>query len=123
KLQRRPSPKSRYGPFVASLRDLKIGDYVVHVDHGIGQFVALRSVGGDGDGAGTLPSTLKEAVAAPAESGVEVMEISYTNGKRLLLPLSRLDQVQKYSGIEGVAPRLDQLGGTSWNRTKSKVKS
>jgi transcription-repair coupling factor (superfamily II helicase) len=123
KLQRRPAAKSRYGPFVASLRDLKIGDYVVHADHGIGQFVALRSVGGDGDGAGNLPATLKEAVAAPAESGVEVMEISYASGKRLLLPLSRLDQVQKYSGIEGVAPRLDQLGGTSWNRTKSKVKS
>jgi transcription-repair coupling factor (superfamily II helicase) len=38
------------------------------------------------------------------------------------MPLSRLDLVQKYSGIEGVAPRLDQLGGTSWNRTKSRVK-
>src|SRR5205807_3572217 len=48
---------------------------------------------------------------------------TYAAGKRLLLPLSRLDMVQKYSGIEGVAPRLDQLGGTSWNRTKSKVKS
>ncbi len=126
KLQRR-SPRSRFGPFVASLRDLKIGDYVVHADHGIGQFVALRSVGGDGDGSGSLPATLREAAGAaappPAEAGVEVMEISYASGKRLLLPLSRLDQVQKYSGIEGVAPRLDQLGGTSWNRTKSRVKS
>ncbi len=51
------------------------------------------------------------------------MEISYAGGKRLLLPLSRIDQVQKYSGIEGIAPRLDQLGGTSWNRTKSRVKN
>ncbi|HEY8020360.1 MAG TPA: transcription-repair coupling factor [Thermoanaerobaculia bacterium] len=124
KLQRR-APRSRYGPFVASLRDLKIGDYVVHADHGIGQFVALRSVGSDGDGAATVPATLRDLAAGPpaAEAGVEVMEISYAGGKRLLLPLSRLDQVQKYSGIEGVAPRLDQLGGTSWNRTKSKVKS
>ena len=46
------------------------------------------------------------------------MEIAYASGKRLLLPLSRIDQVQKFSGIEGVAPRLDQLGGTSWNRTR-----
>ncbi len=126
KLQRR-TPRARYGPFVASLRDLKIGDYVVHADHGIGQFVALRSVGGDGDGSAALPATLRDATAAggaaAATAGVEVMEISYASGKRLLLPLSRLDQVQKYSGIEGVAPRLDQLGGTSWNRTKSRVKN
>jgi transcription-repair coupling factor (superfamily II helicase) len=128
KLQRRPS-RTRYGPFLASLRDLKLGDYVVHADHGIGQFVALRSVGGDGDGAGALPPVLRDMApagaggAAGAASETEVMEISYAGGKRLLLPLSRLDLVQKYSGIEGVAPRLDQLGGTSWNRTKSRVKS
>jgi transcription-repair coupling factor (superfamily II helicase) len=121
KLQRRPG-KARYGPFLSGLRDLKVGDYVVHVDHGIGQFVALRSVGGDGDGAGGLPPALRDLAAAGAASETEVMEISYAAGKRLLLPLSRIDQVQKYSGIEGVAPRLDQLGGTSWNRTKARVK-
>jgi transcription-repair coupling factor (superfamily II helicase) len=121
KLQRRPA-KARFGPFLSSLRDLKVGDYVVHVDHGIGQFVALRSVGGDGGVGSGLPPALREmAGEAPLET--EVMEISYASGKRLLMPLSRLDQVQKYSGIEGVAPRLDQLGGTSWNRTKSRVKS
>jgi transcription-repair coupling factor (superfamily II helicase) len=124
KLQRRPS-RARFGPFLASLRDLKLGDYVVHSDHGIGQFVALRSVGGDGDGAGALPPVLRELApgGGGAASETEVMEISYAGGKRLLLPLSRLDLVQKYSGIEGVAPRLDQLGGTSWNRTKSRVRS
>jgi transcription-repair coupling factor (superfamily II helicase) len=120
KLQRRVQ-RARYGPFVSSLRDLKIGDYVVHSDHGIGQFVALRSVGADGDGAAALPPSLKD-LAAPV-AATEVMEISYATGKRLLLPLSRLDLIQKYSGIEGVAPRLDQLGGTSWNKTKARVKS
>ncbi|HEV3459422.1 MAG TPA: transcription-repair coupling factor [Thermoanaerobaculia bacterium] len=147
KLQRRPS-RTRYGPFLASLRDLKVGDYVVHGDHGIGQFVALRSVGRDGDGNTNLPPVLRDlahggpgapgdvgrqgrqggqggagaAAAGGAAAETEVMEIAYAAGKRLLLPLSRLDLVQKYSGIEGVAPRLDQLGGTSWNRTKNKVK-
>jgi transcription-repair coupling factor (superfamily II helicase) len=120
KPQRRPS-RSRYGPFLSSLRDLKVGDFVVHVDHGIGQFVALRSIGGDGDGTGALPPSLRE-MAGPGAAETEVMEISYAGGKRLLLPLSRIDQVQKFSGIEGVAPRLDQLGGTSWNRTKARVK-
>jgi transcription-repair coupling factor (superfamily II helicase) len=121
RLQRKPS-RARYGPFVSGLRDLRVGDYVVHADHGIGQFVALRSVAGDGDGISHLPPALRDA-AAPAVSDTEVMEIAYASGKRLLLPLSRLDQVQKYSGIEGIAPRLDQLGGTSWNKTKARVKS
>jgi transcription-repair coupling factor (superfamily II helicase) len=123
KLQRRMKG-ARFGPFVASLRDLKIGDYVVHSDHGIGQFVALRSVGGDGDGtsgAAGVPPALRDF--ATAATATEVMEIAYASGKRLLLPLSRLDLIQKYSGIEGVAPRLDQLGGTSWNKTKARVKS
>ncbi|HEY7215319.1 MAG TPA: transcription-repair coupling factor, partial [Thermoanaerobaculia bacterium] len=121
KLQRRPG-RARFGPFLSGLRDLKVGDYVVHVDHGIGQFVALRSVGGDGDGAAALPPAVRDLASAGAAAETEVMEISYAAGKRLLLPLSRIDQVQKYSGIEGVAPRLDQLGGTSWNRTKARVK-
>jgi transcription-repair coupling factor (superfamily II helicase) len=121
KLQRRPG-RSRFGPFLSSLRDLKVGDFVVHVDHGIGQFVALRSVGGNGDGAGGLPPALRDFAGMSAAAETEVMEIAYAGGKRLLLPLSRIDQVQKYSGIEGVAPRLDQLGGTSWNRTKARVK-
>jgi transcription-repair coupling factor (superfamily II helicase) len=100
-----------------------VGDFVVHQDHGIGQFVALRSVGGDGDAQAHLPPALREAAGPAAAGDTEVMEIAYAGGKRLLLPLSRLDQVQKYSGIEGLAPRLDQLGGTSWNRTKARVKS
>ncbi len=121
-LRRKEGRRPRYGPFVSGLRDLRVGDYVVHTDHGIGQFVALRSVESDGrDGAAAVPATV--AASAPSGDGsVEVMEITYASGQRLLMPLSRLDQVQKYSGIEGVAPRLDKLGGTSWNRTKSRVR-
>ncbi len=121
KLQRRPK-KSRFGPFLSGLRDLKVGDYVVHSDHGIGRFVALRSVRGGAEDQAHLPPALRD-FATPGAIESEVMEIEYTGGRRLLLPLSRLDQVQKYSGIEGVAPRLDQLGGTSWNKAKAKVKS
>ena len=110
----------RYGPFVSSLRDLKVGDYIVHSDHGIGQYVALRRLGGD-EGGGDLPPVL---AGMKGGDGVEteVMEIAYASGKSLLLPLSRLDLIQKFSGIEGVSPRLDTLGGTSWNKTKSRVK-
>jgi transcription-repair coupling factor (superfamily II helicase) len=115
---RRP-PRDRLGPFFSGLRDLKVGDFVVHTDHGIGQVIGLRALAGtappvdgwdppDGDAAG---------------SAVEVMEIAYSEGKTLLLPLARLDQIQRYSGIEGVEPRLDRLGGSSWRRTKSRVRS
>jgi transcription-repair coupling factor (superfamily II helicase) len=114
------SSKARFGPFVNSLRDLKVGDYVVHADHGIGQFVGLRAVEGEGGIEPNLPPVLAEGRSAAAS--VEVMQINYASGKTLLLPLSRLDQVQKYGGIEGVAPRLDTLGGTSWARTKKRVK-
>jgi len=125
--RRKPSGRTRYGPFISGLRDLKVGDFVVHSDHGIGQFVALRSVGADGLGGapGSSAAPLPAAVGASStadQAPVEVMEIAYSNGQRLLLPLSRLDQLQKYSGMEGVSPRLDKLGGTSWNRTKARVK-
>ena len=92
--------------------------------------MALRAVGGPargpggvGDaGAAPLPAPLRK-LAGPATADNEVMEILYAGGKRLLVPLARLDLIQKYSGIEGIAPRLDQLGGSSWNKTKSKVRT
>ncbi len=116
-----PKPsKTHFGPFVSSLRDLKVGDFVVHTDHGIAQFVGLRTVGGSSDARRNLPPELQ--LMFPAETPTEIMELAYAGGKRLLVPLSRLDLIQKYSGIESVAPKLDQLGGTSWNKTKSRIK-
>jgi transcription-repair coupling factor (superfamily II helicase) len=111
----------RFGPFVSGLRDLKVGDYVVHVDHGIGQFLGLRTVTPEHPAGVPVPVTLRDEAPVTA-GGVEVMELSYATGKTLLLPLHRIDQIQKYGGIEGVAPRLDQLGGASWNKTKDRVR-
>jgi transcription-repair coupling factor (superfamily II helicase) len=119
---RPPSGGGRRNPFLSTLRDLKVGDYVVHAEHGIGQFVALRSVAATATPDPNLPAPLR-AEAAVAGGATEVMEISYAGGRRLLLPLTRLDQVQKYGGIEGVSPRLDQLGGSSWSKAKAKVKA
>ena len=119
---RRPRARRRFGPFVSDLRDLRLGDFIVHADHGIGQFVALRSVGGDGGFEGDLPPSLDALRVDGGPTDVEVMEVAYSDGRRLLLPLSRIDQIQRYSGIESVSPRLDRLGGSSWVRTKEKVK-
>ena len=111
RLAPRPQAGRAASRILSSLRDLRLGDFVVHADHGIGQFIRLRAVGGDG------------RETPPATAGdLEVMEIEYSGARRLLVPLSRLDLVHRYGGIEGVAPRLDRLGGTSWSRKKERVR-
>ncbi len=92
--------------FLSDFRDLKIGDYVVHVDHGIGQFQGLQQI------------------AVNAETKREFMLLTYADGAKLFVPVERLDLVQKYSSSEGLAqPSLDKLGGVSWQKTKTRVKA
>ena len=88
--------------FLSDLRDLKVGDLVVHVDHGIGMFVALKQIGVTGDAA------------------QEFLELRYAGDDKLFVPVERLDLVQKYTGAS--RPPLDRLGGASWERAKSRVK-
>lgn len=119
-----PRPRqagSKAGAFVSGLRDLKVGDFVVHSDHGIGQFVAMRSVGEESTEA-HLPDSLSGMGRPAIQVTQELMEIAYADGQVLLLPLQRLDLLQRYGGVEGVEPRLDRLGGTSWNRAKERVR-
>ena len=87
--------------FLSDLRDLKVDDLVVHVDHGIGRFVGLKQIG-------------------VGDSLQEFMELRYAGDDKLFVPVERLDLVQKYSGT--AKPPLDKLGGTSWERTKTRVK-
>jgi len=117
-----PRRRARHAAFLGGLRDLRVGDYVVHADHGIGRFLGLRSVAEESSpsAAGAVPPTV--AAAAGPRADVEVMELGYAEGRTLLLPLARLDAIQRYSGIEGAAPKLDRLGGTSWVRTKERVR-
>jgi transcription-repair coupling factor (superfamily II helicase) len=95
--------------FLSDLRDLKIGDLVVHVDHGIGAFVGLKQIG---VGASSGPR--------PATDVQEFLELRYADDDKLFVPVERLDLVQKYTGA--TKPPLDRLGGTSWERAKTKVK-
>jgi transcription-repair coupling factor (superfamily II helicase) len=118
---RRRRVGARAGAFVSGLRDLKVGDFVVHADHGIGQFVAMRSVRGNSTQA-LLPESLSGMGQSAVQGDQELMEIAYRDGQVLLLPLQRLDLLQRYGGVEGVEPRLDRLGGTSWIRAKERVK-
>jgi transcription-repair coupling factor (superfamily II helicase) len=87
--------------FLSDLRDLKVGDHVVHVDHGIGVFVGLKKIG-------------------VSDNEQEFIELHYAGDDKLFVPVERLDLVQKYTGA--TKPPVDRLGGTSWERAKTKVK-
>jgi transcription-repair coupling factor (superfamily II helicase) len=89
--------------FQTDLRDLKAGDYIVHLDHGIGRFLGLRRI-------------------PFGDTEREVMELEYSAAGKLLLPMENLNLIQKYSGGGDSAPKLDRLGGTTWARTKASVK-
>jgi transcription-repair coupling factor (superfamily II helicase) len=89
--------------FLSDLRDLKVGDLIVHVDHGIGQFVGLKQIS-----------------VAGGDVVQEFLELRYFGDAKLFVPVERLDLIQKYTG--GTKPPLDRLGGTSWERAKTRVK-
>ena len=89
--------------FLSDFRDLKPGDYVVHIEHGIGQFQGLSNL--------QLQDGAREFVL-----------LTYTDDAKLYVPVERLDLIQKYTSVGGAKPALDRLGGTSWARTKARIK-
>ena len=95
--------RSRRLAFVSDFSDLRIGDLMVHVDHGIGRFMGIKSL------------ELQDATE-------EFMLLEYQDAAKLYISLARLDLVQKYSGAGGPRPPLDKLGGITWQRTKAKAK-
>ena len=80
-----------------------MGDYVVHVEHGIGQYQGLKEIN-QGNG------------------NAEFMLLEYAEGARLYVPLTRLDLVQKYRSSEGAKPVLNHLGTAAWAKTKARVR-
>ena len=101
----RPEPKrSKTAAFVSDFRDLAIGDYVVHVEHGIGQYQGLKEIVQDG-------------------LAVEFMILEFAEQARLYVPLTRLDLIQKYRSTDtGPAPALNKLGSQQWTKTKARVR-
>src|ERR1700691_3983024 len=96
--------KSKVSAFLSDFRDLQVGDYVVHVEHGIGQYQGLKEIN-QGDGA------------------AEFMLLEYADVARLYVPLTRLDLVQKYRSSEGAKPVLNHLGTQAWTKTKTRVRN
>jgi transcription-repair coupling factor (superfamily II helicase) len=99
----RPSRKVRTSGFFSDFAELKPGSFVVHVDHGIGQFEGLRQIVSDGHRG-------------------EFMLLRYAEDARLYVPLERMDLVQSYRAVEGAYPPLDRLGGTAWGSRKARVR-
>lgn len=104
----RPRRRARARAFkegvrLASLRELRPGDYVVHVLHGIGRYEGIRTLEVDGQHA-------------------DYLAIAYAGEDRLYVPTSQMDKVQRYVGAEGQTPRVSRLGGADWTRTRQKVK-
>ena len=102
RVRERKSRRDNARPFVEDLRSLSVGDYVVHVDHGIGKYMGLvhRNVGG---------------------LTVDLLVVEYASGDKLYLPVYRLNQIQKFAGAEGGEPKIDRLGGATFSKTKSRV--
>jgi transcription-repair coupling factor (superfamily II helicase) len=103
RVRRRGVSEVRKKQLLASLAELKPGDYMVHIDHGIGlyrglQHISVGSVGGD------------------------FLLLEYAGSDKLFLPVDRLGLVQRYVGPEGSTPALDKLGGVSWEKSKGKAR-
>ena len=89
--------------FESAFRDLSPDDFVIHDEHGVGKFIGVKKL------------DLSEAAR-------EFMEIEYRDNDRLYLPLDQLHLVQKFRAGEGIAPKIDKLGGSAWPQIKSRVK-
>ncbi len=99
----RRSRRSERNLFLSDFRDLKPGDYVVHIDHGIGRFEGLKSI--------NLQEGTKEFVL-----------LGYQDDARLYVPVERLDLIQKYSNVGGARPDAGPPGRHELGKTKTRIR-
>ncbi len=101
---RAPSSKTALATFSADLIDLKPGDYVVHAEHGVAEYLGLREI-------------------VQGEARGDYMLLEYAAGAKLYVPLTRIDLVQRFRGAGEAKPALDRMGGATWTRTKTRIKA
>ena len=87
---------------IKSYQDLKVGDFIVHVHHGVGKYMGVETL---------------------EVGGVhkDYIKLQYKGTDQLFVPVDQMDQVQKYVASEDKSPKLNKLGGTEWKKTKAKV--
>ena len=98
----RPIMKSKVSKLLASLDEIAPGDCVVHREHGIGRFTGTVRQGTE-------------------EDELELMQIEYEDG-RLYIPVQNIQMISKYRAEEGIAPKIDKLGGKTWQRKKERAR-
>lgn len=91
------------GVRISSFTELRPGDYVVHINHGIGRYVGLETL-----------------VVSGAQK--DYLNIKYAGEDRLYVPTDQTDLLQRYIGAESEEPKLNKLGGTEWAKVKNRVK-
>ena len=103
----RPQPRTRQRPVAETpesvYADLQVGDYIVHIDHGVGRFGGLVQRELDGHTR-------------------EFLAVEYEGGGQLYVPVHQADRLTRYVGAEGAVPALDRLGGQEWHEKKGRVK-
>ncbi len=101
--KRRGLSEVRQKQILSSLAELKPGDFMVHLDFGVGTYRGLQHL-----------------VLGELEGDFLLLE--YAGADKLYLPVDRINLVQRYVGAEGVEPKVDRLGGTSWEKAKAKAR-
>jgi transcription-repair coupling factor (superfamily II helicase) len=96
--------KGKEGLQIADYQELAVGEYVVHEQHGIGQYLGIRTleVGG---------------------AYRDYLYVQYAGNDKLYIPVEQIDAIRKYIGVEGKIPKLHALGGGEWNRVKARVQA
>src|SRR6056297_277816 len=102
KKHKRISSKSKKRA-ITSFTDLKPGDYVVHENHGIGQFIAMKQL-------------------EVEEIKKDYLQLAYKKGDFLYVPVNQMGLIQKYLGSNNANPKLNGLGGTEWQKTKQRAR-
>lgn len=96
--------KAKEGSKISVFTELEIGDYVVHVHHGVGRYLGIEKL--------TVDGIFKDYLL-----------IQYAGEDKLYIPTDQIDLIQKYIGAEGHIPKLNKLGGSEWSKVKSRVKA
>lgn len=95
--------KFKYSTKIKSINNIEIGDYVVHFHYGIGVYNGIKTI--------TKAGKLKD-----------YLEILYQKKDKLYIPVEKIEYISKYSGREGIAPKINKLGGSEWAKTKLRIK-
>ena len=103
KTKKKKKRKTYEGHKIQNFSELKIGDYVVHENHGLGIYQGIEKIEVD-------------------KVAKDYMKISYAAGGNLYIPATQLDLIQKYASADAKKPKLNRLGGQEWHRTKTRVR-